>query len=394
VRRALSLAGVVLRKELLDSLRERRAMAMALLFPLLGPAVLAMTLWVVGRTSHGTVERPLALPVAGAEHAPELVAFLRGAGVEVTAAPADPERAVRAGERDVVLVIPPRFGERLRAARPAPVRLVLDGSRQSAQRAISRARALLDGYGRQLGMQRLLVRGVHPGLAQAILVEETDLSTPESRAALVLSVLPYFVILSVFVGGMATAIDTTAGERERKSLEPLLANPVPRSGLALAKIAATALFAAAGLVETLIGFGLVPLLLPAASLGFTVRLDPALLLRTFLLCLPLVALLSALQILIAARARGFKAAQTTLSLLMMVPVLPGMMLAFLPLTIRPWMALVPTLGEQLVAARLLRGEPVAPAFVVGTIAATASWAVLLGALAVRAFQGERIVFGR
>ncbi len=394
MRRALSLAGVVLRKELLDSLRERRAMAMALLFPLLGPAVLAMTLWVVGRTAHGAVERPLALPVAGAEHAPELVAFLRGAGVEVTAAPADPERAVRAGERDVVLVIPPRFGERLRAARPAPVRLVLDGSRQSAQRAISRARALLDGYGRQLGMQRLLVRGVHPGLAQAILVEETDLSTPESRAALVLSVLPYFVILSVFVGGMATAIDTTAGERERKSLEPLLANPVPRSGLALAKIAATALFAAAGLVETLIGFGLVPLLLPAASLGFTVRLDPALLLRTFLLCLPLVALLSALQILIAARARGFKAAQTTLSLLMMVPVLPGMMLAFLPLTIRPWMALVPTLGEQLVAARLLRGEPVAPAFVVGTIAATASWAVLLGALAVRAFQGERIVFGR
>jgi len=353
-----------------------------------------MTLWVVGRTSHGAVERPLALPVAGAEHAPELVAFLRGAGVEVTAAPADPERAVRAGERDVVLVIPPRFGERLRAARPAPVRLVLDGSRQSAQRAISRARALLDGYGRQLGMQRLLVRGVHPGLAQAILVEETDLSTPESRAALVLSVLPYFVILSVFVGGMATAIDTTTGERERKSLEPLLANPVPRSGLALAKIAATALFAAAGLVETLIGFGLVPLLLPAASLGFTVRLDPALLLRTFLLCLPLVALLSALQILIAARARGFKAAQTTLSLLMMVPVLPGMMLAFLPLTIRPWMALVPTLGEQLVAARLLRGEPVAPAFVAGTVAATAAWAVLLGALAVRAFQGERIVFGR
>ncbi|HYS80439.1 MAG TPA: ABC transporter permease subunit [Anaeromyxobacteraceae bacterium] len=394
MRRALSLAGVVLRKELLDSLRERRAMAMALLFPLLGPAVLAMTLWVVGRTAHGAVERPLALPVAGAEHAPELVAFLRGAGVEVTAAPADPERAVRAGERDVVLVIPPRFGERLRAARPAPVRLVLDGSRQSAQRAISRARALLDGYGRQLGMQRLLVRGVHPGLAQAILVEETDLSTPESRAALVLSVLPYFVILSVFVGGMATAIDTTTGERERKSLEPLLANPVPRSGLALAKIAATALFAAAGLVETLIGFGLVPLLLPAASLGFTVRLDPALLLRTFLLCLPLVALLSALQILIAARARGFKAAQTTLSLLMMVPVLPGMMLAFLPLTIRPWMALVPTLGEQLVAARLLRGEPVAPAFVAGTVAATAAWAVLLGALAVRAFQGERIMFGR
>jgi len=394
VRRALALAGVVLRKELLDSLRERRALAMALLFPLFGPAVLTMALWVAGRTAQGAEDRPVSLPVAGAEHAPELVAFLRSAGVEVTPAPADPERAVRAGENDVVLVIPPQFGERLRTGRPAPVRLVLDASRQSAQPAILRARALVEGYGRQLGLQRLLVRGVHPGLVQAILVEESDLSTPESRAALVLNVLPYFVILSVFVGGMATAIDTTTGERERQSLELLLANPVPRSVLALAKIGATALFAGVALIETLIGFGVVPLLLPAASLGFTARLDAAPLLRTFLLCLPLVALLSAVQILIAARARTFKTAQTTLSLLMLVPVLPGMMLAFLPVVLRPWMALVPTLGEQLVVARLLRGETVAPAFVVGTVAATTAWATLLVALAVRAFQGERIVFGR
>ena len=262
----MALAGVVLRKELLDSLRERRALVMALFFPLFGPAVLGMMLW-VSRTAQGAIERPLALPIAGGEHAPELVAFLRGAGVEVTPAPADPERAVRAGERDVVLVIPPQFGERLRAGRPAPVRLVLDASRPSAQPAILRARALLDGYGRQLGLQRLLVRGIHPGLVQAIMVEESELSTPESRAALVLNVLPYFVILSMFVGGMAIAIDTTTGERERQSLEPLLANPVPRSGLALAKIGATALFASVALVETLVGFGVVPLLLPAASLG-------------------------------------------------------------------------------------------------------------------------------
>ena len=79
---------------------------------------------------------------------------------------------------------------------------------------------------------------------------------------------------------------------------------------------------------------------------------------------------------------------------MLVPVLPGMMLALLPVALRPWMALVPALGEQLVMARLLRGEPVAPAFVASTVAATAAWAALLVALAVRSFQGERIVFGR
>jgi sodium transport system permease protein len=201
-------------------------------------------------------------------------------------------------------------------------------------------------------------------------------------------------VLSIFVGGMHIAIDTTAGERERQCLEPLLLNPVPRWCLAVAKIAATALFAALGLVETLLGFGLVPLAVPAERLGFAIRLDPGILVRVFALVLPLLACVSALQILVAARARGFKAAQASLSLLMMVPVLPGMMLAFLPVKLKPWMALVPTLGEQLVVTRLLRGEPVPTAFVASAMAATAAWAALFVWLAVRLFRSEKLVFGR
>ena len=390
----VDLAGVALRKELVDNLRDRRAVAMALLFPLLGPLVLAMTLTLLARTVGVSDEKPLELTVAGAEHAPRLVAFLEAAGVTVLPAPADPAAAVRAGEREVVLRILPEFGERLRAGRPAPVELVFDASRQSAHTPVARARRLLEAWGHQLAAQRLLARGVHPALVEAVAVEDVDLATAQSRAALFLSVLPYFVVLSIFVGGMHIAIDTTAGERERQSLEPLLLNPVPRWCLAAAKIAATGLFAALGLLETLLGFGLVPLFVPAERLGFAIRLDPGILVRVFVLVLPLLACVSALQILVAARARGFKAAQASLSLLMMVPVLPGMMLAFLPVKLKPWMALVPTLGEQLVMTRLLRGEPVPPAFAAGAMAATAGWAALFVWLAVLLFRSEKLVFGR
>jgi sodium transport system permease protein len=391
---SLRLATVALRKELVDAARDRRAVVMALLFPLLGPAVLAMTLSLVARTTRGAEETPFELAVAGRENAPNLVSFLESSGVVVVPAPADPERAVRAAERDLVLVIPPEYGARLRAGRPAPVRLVLDDSRQSAQVSIARARRLIEGYGRQLGLQRLLARGVHPGLTEGVAIETVDLATPQSRAALLLAVMPYFVVLALFAGGMSIAIDTTAGERERQSLEPLLLNPVPRWCFVAAKVGATAAFAAAALAETLVGFGLVPHALPLERLGFSVRLEPAVLLRVFALALPLVVFVSCLQIVVAARARGFKAAQASLSLLMMIPVLPGMMLAFLPVKLAPWMALVPTLSEQLVVARLLRGEPVGGPFVASAMLATAAWAALLAAAAVRLFRGEKLVFGR
>jgi sodium transport system permease protein len=259
---------------------------------------------------------------------------------------------------------------------------------------VARARRLLEAWGRQVGVQRLLARGVHPALADAVAVEEVDLATPESRAALLLGVLPYFVVLALFIGGTYIAIDTTAGERERQSLEPLLVHPVPRWCFALAKIAATALFASAALLETLLGFALIPAVVPAERFGFTVRLEPGVLLRLFAIALPLLLFVSCLQIVVAARARGFKAAQASLSLLMMVPVLPGMMLAFLPVKLAPWMAAVPTLGEQLVMGRLLRGEPMPLPFALWSMAATSLWAALLAFAAVRLFEGEKLVFGK
>lgn len=388
------LLGAVLRKEVVDNVRDRRAVSMALFFPLLGPLMMALVLVLVSRQVRTAEERPLPLPVAGREHAPHLVEYLESAGAEVVPAPADPEAAVRSGDADVVLVIPPEFGERLREGRPAPVRLVLDDSRQSSRTAIERARRLLQGWSHRTGALRLMARGVHPAAAEALAVETVDLATPESRAAFLFAMLPYFLMMTLFLGGMYVAIDTTAGERERSSLEPLLLHPVPRSAVALAKVAATALFSAMALAETVVGFGLLPLAMPVERLGFSIRLGPGVLLRIYLLLLPLVLLVSAVMVVVSARARGYKAAQTSLSFLMLVPMIPGVFLALVPVKLARWMMLVPSLGEQLLVNRLVRGEPLPASLFLASAGSTLCWAGLLLGLTVALFRSEKLMFGR
>ena len=388
------LLGVVFRKEVLDSLRDRRTLAMVLFFPVFGPMVLAGTLTLVSRQARDVDEKPVALPVVEAGRAPNLMAFLAERGVEVKPAPADPAAAVRGGDADVVLEIPADHAEALRAGRPAPVKLYLDESRRASHSAVARVKSLLEGYSRRIGVQRLLLRGVHPAATTALAVEEVDLATPQSRAAMLLSMLPYFLIIALFTGGMSVAIDATAGERERQSLEALLLHPVPRSAVVLGKLFAVAAFAGVALLETTIGFGFVPLLVPLEALGFSMRLDAAVLARIFVLMLPLLLLVSAFILLVASRARTFRAAQSSVSFMMLVPATPGIVLGLVPIKLKLWMLAIPAFGDQLLVNRLLRGEPVEPAQMALCMASTLLWAVLVASLSVRAFQDEKFLFGK
>jgi sodium transport system permease protein len=390
----IALARVVLRKELRDGLRDRRTVAMALFFPLLGPVVLGFALGAVSSRARTVDVSGVVLPIVGREHAPNLVAALEAAGVAAAPAPADPEAAVRAGDADAVLIISPEFGERLRDGRPAPVRLVVDRSRQPAHAAIERVQDALSGWSRRTAVQRLVARGIHPAVAAPLAIEEEDLATPQSRAAMVLSILPYFLVLAIFIGGMSVAIDATAGERERGSLEPLLVNPVPRSALVLGKIGAAAFFSALAFLEAAIAFSVLPVFLPTAQLGLALRVDPGVMARIAVLCAPLLLLASTLMVLVAARARSFKAAQTTLSFLSMVPALPGVFLALSPVRLPPWAKAVPAIGEQLAILRLLRGEAVPLGDALLAMAASSALALVLFAAAVRFFERGTPLFDR
>ena len=125
---------------------------------------------------------------------------------------------------------------------PAPVKLVSDVTRDSARQKVARVRNLVAAYSGQISSLRLIARGVAPTVARAVRIEEVEVSSSQQRLATQLSVLPLLLVIAVLTGSMQLAIDSTAGERERGSLEPLLLNPVPRGVLATGKWLAASLF--------------------------------------------------------------------------------------------------------------------------------------------------------
>ncbi|NTX11307.1 ABC transporter permease [Myxococcus sp. CA051A] len=385
------LIGTVFRKELRDYLRDRRTASTSLLWALLAPLLFLVLINVMASWRK---DKPLELPVVGREHAPSLMAFLGRLGVTLKDAPEDYEERIRAGSLDVVLLVPQDYGRDFSSGRTADVNLIMDSSRQSAQRSVQRAQRLLQGYSRHVGDQRLYARGMAPELAMPVRVEELDLSTPERTAAMVLNMLPFFLVMAAFGGGMQLASDTMAGERERGSLEPLLLNPVPHGALVTGKWLATVAMAGVTVVASLACFIVVVRHVPLEDLGVRANFDAPATLGMAAAMLPLALAVSALQMWVATYARSFKEAQMYQSMLMVVPMLPGMMLMLSPMQTKLWMFAVPVVGQQLLASEVLRGEVLGP--LPFLIAAASCVVVTLVSLRVTTglLSQERIVFGR
>jgi len=386
---------IVFSKEARDNLRDRRSMFSALGSSLIGPVILLVIIILVGKSVFKDVQgTPLKLAVAGTENAPSLILFLQQNGVEIQNPPADPESAVRNGDLDLVLVIPESYGEDFSAGRPATVKIVLDSSRQSAAGYVERARNLINAYDHQIAAMRLLARGISPEVTDPLAVERVDVATPQSQAVIFLNMMPYFIVLVVFVGGMYVIIDTTAGERERGSLEPLLINPVTRAEFVLGKLSAALPFATFAVATTLLAFYLAFNFFPLEDyIGFQLTLSGPALVGIFLLALPMILLASALQMIIATFTRSFKEAQTYVSFLPLIPALPGIGLAFLPIKATLWTMLIPTFGQQLLINKLMRGEPVSVMNVLVSTLVTVALAIILILMAIRLYSQERVLFG-
>ena len=392
---ALSRIWIVFLKETVDNLRDRRSVTSALVSTLIGPAILLLLIVILGKSVFKeSSDTPLEIPLSGGEHAPGLVAYLEQNGAILKSGPADPAAAVRNGDLEMVVVIDPGYGEDFTSGNPATVEMYVDSSRQSAMSNVERARSLLRGYSRQTGAQRLLARGISPIIISALSIEDVDVSTPESQSLIFLNMMPYFIVMVVFTGGMYVIIDATAGERERGSLEPLLINPIPRHEIVIGKLLASLPFAALAVAVTLIAFGLGFNVFPIEDyLGFQLALNVNALMGIFLLSLPMVLLASALQTVIVTFTRSFKEAQTYVGFLPLIPALPGLGLAFLPVKPQLWMMAIPTFGQQILINQLMRGEVINTLHLILSTIATLLVALVLIAIAVRLYGRERILFG-
>ena len=329
----MSTLRTVFAKEILDNFRDRRTLMSALLMgPLFGPILFAFVINLSLKQSLSSADQPLDLPVIGAEHAPNLLTYLESRNINIVDAPADREaamQAVLAGVHDVVVVIPDTIGDDLASTTPVRIEVVSDQANTTAEREARRAVRALSAYNQELAGMRLTARGVSPLVMRPLNIDMVDVSTPSGRSAILLGMLSYFFIFALLTGGMNLAIDSTAGERERGSLEPLLCLPVTRDQLIYGKIFATCFFMALSLSLSLTSFYVVLKFVPLQQLGMTPNFGPDAVVSAFLLLVPFTLLGAALMTLVASFTKSYKEAQTWVSVVLLAPTLPILIVSIL-----------------------------------------------------------------
>ena len=385
----MSALMTVFKKELRDMFRDRRTVMISLVFgTLLGPLLMFGMLKLIVNRASTQQEKPLVLPVVGAEHAPNLVNWLRGQNIVIKPAPKNIDAAIAEQSEDVILRISPDFGTQWRKSLPANVELIHDSTRQDASIPVDRIENLLENYGKTVGTLRLLARGVSPTAMQSLQIAHRDLATPQSRAGQILSFLPYLLILTAFLGGAYLIIDVTAGERERQSLEPLLATPASRSAIMSGKILAACAFGTLSLILSLLAFKVCFMF----SSGFGVKVE--LLMSTIsllmLVLIPILLIGACLLTLISASVKSVKEAQSYMSILMMLPLLPTIILMVNPVKNQLWMFAVPFLSQNQMILKLVRGETIRGAEWGMYLLAGFGLAAILWAIAARLYHREKL----
>jgi sodium transport system permease protein len=380
-------------KELVEHGRDRRSLFSASIGVILGPLMLAFILNEAAEDRRSLEQ--IQIPIAGIERAPDLAQFLgQQAGVEVTELTGDPVEAVRSGEVQAALEIDEEFQERYTSGRPAEVRLHFNDRRSRSRGMANRVRRLVNGYSQNVGVLRLIARGVAPDLARAVDVEDVEVSAEDSRGRQVLAIVPMMLLLAAFAAGMSASADSTAGERERGSLEALLANPVTPVELMTGKWAAAAALASFGLLASLTFHFLVLSKAPLYEVGVRLRLSPELALGILAVALPVALFAPAFEMSIALFARSFKEAQSYLAFAIMLPTIPILITSMSEAQGSPWLELIPIVGQSQTIIRLMLGQSFSLPLAIGCAAITAALAAGCVFLLTRLLHRESIVFGR
>jgi len=383
----------VFRKEVRENIRDRRALFNSLLLgPLLFPLLFVGLMWFLESAEQERAEQTLELPVVGAQYAPSLIRFLEQEGAVIQAEPQDPEAMVRNQETPVIVRILPEYPQRWAEGLPAPVEVIIDPSRQESNTAIRRVKALLLGYGQRIGALRLQLRGVSPQLASPVMLKDVDLSTPKSRAILAVIFLPYVLMITAFTGATHLAMDTTAGEKERKSLEPLLINPVPRWQIMTGKMVTTTVFAMASLGLTLVSFRIVLPYMPIGAFGMDLTLGLSTLLKILLVVAPVAILAAALLTLLASFAKSYREAQSYMGLVILIPMIPSLIFMANPIRAEAWMMMVPLFSQNILIGEIIREKSVTIAWYGMSVASTLVIGLALAALAATLYNRPRLIF--
>ena len=386
---------IVFAKEFLENLRDRRTLLSALLFgPLFGPVMFGL---IISRTLEQSVlesDVPLKLTISGSHYAPGLTRYLESRGAKLTRrelSENEARAAVRGGGAQIVLLVPEEYPKLFAAAKPAPLLLFADSADSQTRKIADRARNMLGIYANTVAQLRLELRGVSPLLTVPVAVNDVDVATPTGRAVLVLGFMTYFVLFGLLMGGLYLAIDSTAGERERGSLEALLSLPVARAALVGGKVLAACAYMCISLALSLTAFVWVFRFVPLEKLGMSANLGAGTALIFFAICLPFVPVGATLMTFIASFTRSYREAQTYLTTVLLVPTLPIAFASVYSLKPTSKLMFIPSLSQHLLMTSVLKDEPIARLDILISAAASLSVALLLFTLTARHWKRETML---
>ena len=299
----------LVRKELIDAIRDKRSVMAGLYYALFTPILFAVVFTAI--INKVTNPEDIEITITNSTAASELTNYLSNRGITHGTDPASLKK--------IELVISSDFAEQLNSSKPAEVTLIADRSDDNLRSAISRTQGALRGYSSEIASLRLIARGVSPTVIQPLKVHMQDQATSDSKGGQLLGMVILTIVLSVFISGMNLAIDTSAGERERNSLALLLSHPVSVRQLVLSKTLAVSTFGVLGLILVMLVSKIVYPFVPWQELGFSINISLQFMLATLLVGSTVAIFAASMQLFVSFMAKSFKEAQTYLTFVIFVP---------------------------------------------------------------------------
>ncbi|WP_448211353.1 ABC transporter permease [Colwellia sp. MEBiC06753] len=374
-------------KEFKEAFRDKRALLVAFSMSLLAPVMIM----VMSKTMiKEMVDKPAVYAeITGAEYAPKLTKALNDDNI-FSITKADDSDLPIWQKRAIKLTIPADYAELMAAGEVIDIVINADYSDKPTLSPVRRIKDVISDHARAIGYKRIMMRGIDMRILQPLNVIEQDRAQPSSNAMMISIMLGLYLLMGAFMSGLSTAIDSSAGERERNVLELLLCQPVSTLKIVLAKLSCSSAISALAIVlmltVTTISVGFVDL----TKIGATFSIDGFTFVTLLLLLIPICVFAAALQLFFAFQAKSFKEAQSTVTMLIMLP-------AFIPAALmfidnRPlWLDWTPIAGQSIILENLFKGLPVNwPAFAVTSFVTIAVTAVLVLILA-KKLKSEKVV---
>ena len=394
-------------KELKDSLRDRRTLISMVVVPSLVMPAICLTFGMISlkMIKRAGQERAHVM-VIGGENSPAVRSALE-ASPRLKLEPATPDYAARiaAKQTRAAVEIPPNFDAALVRGEKTEIKIYHHQGDMRSGTTTGELDRLLRDYREKVVQATLERHHLPPTVVRPFELARENVAPPEQvGGSLFGGFVPYALIMLCFVGAMYPAIDLTAGEKERGTMETILCSPLARIDLVLGKFFMVLTASLGTVICSLISLGLSAGLGGAyflakmgeggagkAAQGFSMSINPTGVLGVFVMVLPVAVLFSALLFTVALFAKSYKEAQTYVSPMILIAVMPAVGALIPGVELNAKLALVPILNVALVSKEMVSGS-----FPVTAIAliflSTCVYAAAALALAVRMFNRESVIF--